>query len=135
MPDDVIVGKVEIIERCLKRVADIYAGQSANLHQDLTKQDAILVNIQRSCQAAIDLAMRIIRMRALSVPKESKEAFKILEQGQIITPELSVSLQKMVGFRNIAIHEYQALDLNIVESVIQKRLSDLRVFAGIALRL
>ena len=49
MPDDVIVGKAEIIERCLKRVSDIYAGNPKNLHDDLTKQDSILLNIQRAC--------------------------------------------------------------------------------------
>ena len=135
MPDEFIIEKAGTLERRLKRVSDIYAGNPKNLHEDLTKQDSILLNIQRACQASIDLAMRIIRVRSLNVPKESKDAFKVLEAAQLIPADLSISLQKMVGFRNIAIHEYQALNLKIVESVIQKNLNELLKFTELALKL
>ena len=35
----------------------------------------------------------------------------------------------MVGFRNLAVHQYRELDLDIVESVIRKNLDDLLEFA------
>ena len=38
-------------------------------------------------------------------------------------------LQKMVGFRNIAVHDYQALQLPIVEAVITKHLSDFTAYS------
>ncbi|HPW61271.1 MAG TPA: DUF86 domain-containing protein [Cyclobacteriaceae bacterium] len=41
----------------------------------------------------------------------------------------------MIGFRNIAIHEYQTLDLNIVESIIDSNLGDFEEFAKVVLRL
>ncbi len=37
---------------------------------------------------------------------------------------LAVSLQKMVGFRNIAVHDYQALLIPIVTEVIRHHLDD-----------
>lgn len=133
-PDDVIIGKAEIIERCLERVTRLYSNQPKNL-ENIDKQDAILLNIQRACQASIDLAMRIVKMKSLGIPKETREAFQLLESAGIITSALSVSLQKMVGFRNIAIHDYEKLDLKIIQSVIEKKLKDIQEFSSIGLKL
>lgn len=46
-----------------------------------------------------------------------------------MTPDLRDRLQRMVGFRNVAVHQYQALNLEVIESVIQHNLDDLRCFA------
>jgi uncharacterized protein YutE (UPF0331/DUF86 family) len=35
----------------------------------------------------------------------------------------------MVGFRNVAVHEYQELDLAKVRAIIERRLDDLRTFS------
>ena len=65
MPDDVILAKVEIIERCLHRIREEYAGVPANLYDNWTRQDSILLNLERACQASIDLALRLVSMIAL----------------------------------------------------------------------
>jgi uncharacterized protein YutE (UPF0331/DUF86 family) len=135
MPDDVILAKAEIVERCLRRIDEVYAGQPENLHSDFTKQDSILLNLERACQASIDLALRLVRLRSLGLPKESREAFTLLEQNAIIPAELSQSLRAMVGFRNIAVHNYRALDLERVESILQDRIQDLRRFASLSIQL
>lgn len=58
-----------------------------------------------------------------------RESFALLERGGFIPVDLSQRLQNMVGFRNIAVHQYKKLDLAIVESVIRKGLEDLLIFA------
>jgi uncharacterized protein YutE (UPF0331/DUF86 family) len=35
----------------------------------------------------------------------------------------------MIGFRNLAVHQYRELDLDIFEAVIRKNLDDLLAFA------
>jgi uncharacterized protein YutE (UPF0331/DUF86 family) len=37
-------------------------------------------------------------------------------------------MQSMVGFRNIAIHEYQALDADILKAILIKNLQDFEQF-------
>jgi uncharacterized protein YutE (UPF0331/DUF86 family) len=37
----------------------------------------------------------------------------------------------MVGFRNLAVHKYRELDLDILDSVVRKNLDDLLSFAQI----
>ena len=135
MADDVILNKVETIEKCLIRINEEYAGLSSNLHQNQTKQDAILLNLERACQAAIDMAMRVVRMKRLGLPKESRDAFDLLAQANIIDDNLCKRMHGLVGFRNTAIHNYQQLDLRIVEAVITKHLQDFSELSRILLTL
>lgn len=57
MGDDVILNKAASIERCLHRIEEKYAGNEQNLIGNQTKQDAIVLNLQRARETAIDLAM------------------------------------------------------------------------------
>lgn len=134
MTDDVILNKAATIERCVKRVRDLYADDDANLFEDITRQDAIVLNLQRSCEAAIDLAMHLVRRRRLGVPQESREAFSLLAEAGALDPPLAATLARMVGFRNLAVHEYQALQMPIVRAIIREQLADLLEFAAVALR-
>lgn len=117
----VVLNKVESIERCINRVEETYDEGSLN---DFLYQDAIVLNLQRACQQAIDLAMYLVAKLGLGNPKESREAFELLEEKGIISEAVAVRLKKMVGFRNLAVHEYQELDLNILESIIENNLED-----------
>ncbi|MBC7075622.1 MAG: DUF86 domain-containing protein [Syntrophomonadaceae bacterium] len=134
MVSDIIVNKVHVIERCLKRIGEEYQGSPANL-KNLTKQDSIILNLQRACEAVISLAMHIVAERGLGVPQFSREAFDLLEQNGIIEKALAKKLKAMVGFRNIAIHDYQKIDLDILQGIIETNLDDLRDFARIMLKL
>lgn len=133
MADDVLLNKSAIIERCLQRVEDEYAGDPRNLFEDITRQDAIVLNLQRACQAAIDLAMHLARDHRLGIPQDSRDAFALLAQHDLLDPALSDRLQRMVGFRNVAIHDYQELNLEIVQAIVEHRQADLRRFAQLAL--
>ncbi len=65
MAYDVILNKAASIERCLQRVLEEYAGDNQNLMANQTKQDAIILNFQRACETAIDLAMYVVTSAAL----------------------------------------------------------------------
>jgi uncharacterized protein YutE (UPF0331/DUF86 family) len=130
MPDDVILGKVRVIERCLRQVAAYYQGREADLESDFMLQDAILLNLQRAAEAAIDLAMHVVRVRRLGLPRDSREAFALLREAALVTEETSRRMQAMVGFRNVAVHDYRQLDLGIVREIVERRSSDFLVFTA-----
>src|SRR5690625_7583252 len=115
--NDIIINKITTIERCVKRIHDVYQGNPQNL-TDFTKQDSIILNIQRACEASIDLAMHLVSEHKLGIPKTSREAFEILQKSNIIELNLAQSLMNMVGFSNIAIHDYQALKLYILQTIL-----------------
>jgi uncharacterized protein YutE (UPF0331/DUF86 family) len=74
MADDVIINKAASLERCVKRIREVHAGDDKNLYENLTSQESILLNLQRACEVSIDLAMHVIRKRRLGVPQDSREA-------------------------------------------------------------
>ncbi len=135
MADDIILAKSAIIERCVARVREVHAGDDDAFARDLTRQDAIVLNLQRACEASIDLAMHLVRVRRLGVPQESREAFDLLERAGLIDQDLAVRMKRMVGFRNVAVHDYRKLDLEIVRSIIGMRLTDFLEFTRTALAL
>lgn len=99
MPDDVILQKAAIIERCLARIEEVYDNNEKNLFEDMTKQDSIILNRQRACEASIELAMHLIRKRGLGLPQESREAFGLLEDAGLLEKDLAHRMKRMVGFR------------------------------------
>lgn len=128
-----IYNKCAIIERCIQRIDEEYGNDYHNL-ENFTKQDSIILNIQRGCEAAIDLAMHIIAENKWGIPQSSRDAFDILCQENYIDESLAISLKSMVGFRNIAVHNYQTLNLKIVSQVIEQHLDDLKEFSKIMLQ-
>lgn len=127
MKNDVILNKISIIERCIKRIHEEYADNPKNL-KNYTKQDSIVLNLQRACEACIDLAMHIVAEKKLGLPQSSRDAFTILEEEGIIPPSLSQKMKAMVGFRNIAVRDYQELNLAILQKILEKHLVDFMQF-------
>jgi len=129
--DDVLLNKADSIEKCLRRVGEEYACNPDNLRNNQTKQDAIILNLERACQAAVDMAMRTVKLNKLGLPKESREAFDLLLHDGIIDEQLCRRMHSLVGFRNTAIHNYRKLDLDIVEAIITKHLDDFLLLSRI----
>lgn len=128
--DEVLLGKAAIIERCLKRIGEEYVGHEAELATNFTRQDSILLNLQRACEASIDAAMHLVRLHRLGIPTESREGFSLLVRAGLLEAGLGGHLEAMVGFRNIAVHNYRELDIDIVRNILAHRRNDLRAFAG-----
>lgn len=134
MLDDVVAAKAAIVERCVARVRAEYAA-TTEFRTDLTHQDAALLNLQRACEATIDLAQRVVRLRSLGLAQTSRENFALLADAKLIDASMADRLSRMTGFRNIAIHDYRSLDLNLVEDVIRNKLGDLLEFSKIMVKL
>ena len=124
----VILNKYESIERCINRINEEYEGNANNLN-NYSKADAIVLNLQRACELVIDIAMYIISTQKLGIPQTKKEAFEILLKNNYITDETYKKMRGMIGFRNIAVHDYQEIDEEILQDVIENHLDDLLDFA------
>lgn len=129
--NDIILNKKESIELCIKQIRKYYeTSANKSLAEDYLRQDAIAINIQRACEQTIDLANWVIKNWKLGLPKESKESFLLLAKENIISKELASKLQGMVGFRNILVHQYQDVDIDIMILIIEKHLVDFVEFTN-----
>jgi uncharacterized protein YutE (UPF0331/DUF86 family) len=128
MPDrDVVLAKVAAIQKCLRRIKDV-TGLDSDRLDEIDAQEIFVLNLQRAIQSAIDLATHIVASEGLGIPDTIRGNFVLLERAKIITKTLSKKMQSMVGFRNIAIHDYQALDVDILKAILSKNLKDIEQF-------
>jgi uncharacterized protein YutE (UPF0331/DUF86 family) len=128
MIDDIILNKIETIKRCIKRINQEYRGFEDEFYENYTKQDSIILNLERVSQATIDISTHIIRVHQYGIPKTSREVFSLLQANHILSKEISQSMQKMVGFRNLAVNDYQNLNLDIVVAIVENHLIDFENF-------
>ena len=124
MADDVLINKAATIERCVKRAREEYERDPTTFATDYTRQDAAILNIQRACEAALDMGQHLIRRDKLGIPQSARDVFALLAQSGWITAALADRLKHMVGFRNIAVHDYQPLQLPITVSIIESHLDE-----------
>lgn len=130
---DVVLEKINQIQNCLKRIAEKTRNDPATL-DDFDTQDVFVLNVQRAVHSAIDLASHIVSDEGLGLSDDLKGNFTLLERVDIVDKLLSDKLKKMVDFRNIAIHDYSRINVNILKSILTKNLKDLEEFYSAVLK-
>jgi uncharacterized protein YutE (UPF0331/DUF86 family) len=124
MADDVLLNKAATIERCVARAREEYAANPDEFALNFTRQDAAILNIQRACEAALDIGQHIIRRESLGIPQSARDVFTLLAQAQWIDATLAEQMKRMVGFRNLAVHDDQTLQLPITVNIITLHLQE-----------
>jgi uncharacterized protein YutE (UPF0331/DUF86 family) len=128
MPDmDVILAKIGNIQRCMKRIKEATDLNPDSL-DEIDKQDIFVLNLQRAIEASIDIAAHIVASEGLGLASMIKDNFKFLNEAGIIDKNLLKKMQAMVGFRNIAVHDYQSIDIAILKSILTNNLKDIEDF-------
>lgn len=99
------------------------------LANDIDLQDIISLNLSKAVQLCVDIGAHVISEHDLPAPETMGKTFQILQQANIIDPITAENLQKAVGFRNIAVHNYERINWLIVHAIVNKHMSDFSKFA------
>ena len=126
--NDIIDHKVATIHHSLARINEVYYLAKDNLDKDLTSQDSITFNLQRACQASVDLANHFNRTLFSKFPKDYRDSFETLHKSGLISTELTLSLQELIDLSHAAVRDDQILNLEILKHVVGNRLSDFEDF-------
>jgi len=129
MDDDVLLCKLETLRRCLERVESKLPVSLDILLRDYDLQDIVSVNLERAVQTCTDIALHILSNRRMVIPDTMGETFLSLARMGVLDDETALRMFKAVGFRNVAVHAYQAIDWTIVYRIITEHLDDFRVFS------
>ncbi len=129
MIDDVVLLKFDSIERCVSQIRNYYKIENeVPLERDFLKQDAINMNLQRACEQCLDVANHLVSQLKSGVPRSSRESFRILYENGLISEDTLGRMEKMIGFRNFLIHEYQKELIGILKEIIENHLKDFSDF-------
>lgn len=133
--NEILLNKKISIERCVAQIDKYYALKGdLPFETDYLRQDAIGMNLQRICELAIDIANHLIKTKKLGLPQDSRDSFTLLQRAGLIGEKQMSSLQAMVGFRNVLVHEYTRVNLQVLVDVIEHRMREVLDFANAALR-
>lgn len=130
MDRPLIEQKLEALRRCVVRIRTRCPANATLLANDVDAQDILSLNLTRAVQLSVDIAAHWVAGHAeLAAPATMGEAFARLAEGKLIDADLALRLRKAVGFRNLAVHNYEAINWDIVFAICQARLPDFEAFA------
>ena len=129
MAREVIEQKLESLRRCLLRLETKCPIDSAALHTDFDLQDIVAHNLTRAVQICVDIGAHLIAGMDAPPPDIMGQTFDILAQQGFLPQDLASRLKKAIGFRNIAVHNYERIDWQIVFSILKFHLVDFSEFA------
>jgi uncharacterized protein YutE (UPF0331/DUF86 family) len=126
----VVAEKLESLRRCVQRIEDRRVQTAEALRADPDRQDVLSLNITRAVQLCVDLAAHVVSDTKQPAPQTMGETFDLLAAEGVISAALCKRMRGAVGFRNIAVHSYQAIDWDIVHAITHEGMDDFREFAA-----
>ncbi len=132
MDREVVEHKLESLRRCLMRIEAKCPANAEILSADFDLQDIIALNLSRAIQLCVDIGAHLVAGMDVPPPDTMGQTFDILEQAGVLSAALARSLKKAVGFRNLAVHNYDAINWHIVFSIVHEHLADFKSFAEVA---
>lgn len=130
MDEEVLLTKLESLIKCVLRIASQNVQSVEEIESNLDKQEIIILNLQRAVQICVDIGNHILLDYQTPTPTTMAETFKRLFENNLISNENAVNLSHAVGFRNIAVHQYENIDCRIIYAVVKNNLNDFRTFAA-----
>jgi uncharacterized protein YutE (UPF0331/DUF86 family) len=125
----ILSGKLESLRRCIKRIEDKKPVDVDHLIQDPDLQDIMVLNLTRAVQLSVDIGSHIISDTDETAPQTMGEVFTTLNKIGAISQKTCEQLKKAVGFRNIAVHNYETINWEIVYAICEQFPDDFRRFS------
>lgn len=125
---DLLLQKLAFIETCVQELRTL--ARPADMRRDVREARFVLHTLQIAIQAAIDAASHIVSDERLGEPETNRELFERLAQRGWLTMELGETMGRMAGFRNIVVHGYAGVNLEIARDIVEHRLADLLAFVA-----
>lgn len=135
MDRDVIARKLEQLRHHVARIESKKPFLAADLAAGEDLRDVVVFNLVQAVEVCVDVGMHIVSESSLPPPESMGEVFDRLAGLSVFSSraedtELVRRLKQAVGFRNVAVHGYAALDLDAVTRACETGLEDLRQFAA-----
>jgi uncharacterized protein YutE (UPF0331/DUF86 family) len=125
---ELIAKKLAQVETYLAELAEL--GEAEHLETDLVQRRFVEHTLQVAVQATLDAASHVVSDDRLGEPQSNRELFELLARAEWIDADLARRLGDMAGFRNLLVHDYAVVDLEIVRQVMTTHTQDLHDFVA-----
>ena len=126
---NIVHTRIERIRKCVSRLKEIARRRTrTEFVHDADAIDIAEHNIQMAIQCVLDISNHILADLKAGIPDDHRKIFTMLASQKIMTPELSDRLARMAGLRNVLVHEYLDVDLDILYRAMTEELADFEEF-------
>lgn len=125
---ELVAKKLARIETCVTELRTL--GDPARISSDLREERFFEHTLQIAIQSVLDVASHIVSEERLGEPRSNHELIDLVVRYGWIPVSLEPPLRRLIGFRDVLVHGYESVDLDVVEDIARHRLDDLLAFAG-----
>jgi uncharacterized protein YutE (UPF0331/DUF86 family) len=124
---DLVGKRAARIETCVQELRSL--GRAELIRTDLREERFVEHTLQIAIQAILNIASHIVSEERLGEPARNQDLIDLLARHGWVDEAQAAVLHRMIGFRNVLVHGYEAVDLSIVEDIARRHLDDLLSFA------
>ncbi len=126
---DVVARRLLALSEALANLGRPDCSDVAKLRGDPVLRAAVERWLQVAIEVCIDVAHHVIAAEAWTPPPTGRAAFLTLASHGRLDGALAERLGRAVGLRNLLVHDYADVDLQILAGIVASDLEDLRAFA------
>lgn len=126
MDTALIEKKLAFIQTCVRELHEL--AEPEHLSSDIRERRFVEHTLQLAIQAALDAASHWVSARRLGEPESNRALFRLLTEDRVIDRELGETLAAMAGLRNILVHGYQTVNMDMLREILEHHLGDLNRF-------
>lgn len=129
-----VLRKLASLDDYRKQISEFSSITVDGYRSDWKVQRIIERTLQMMIELCADIAGHIISDAALRTPETYADTFRVLGENGILTTGQTAVMEKMAKFRNIVVHQYEAVDAEIVVLILRKHLDDFQLFSDAVAR-
>ncbi|MBI5197508.1 MAG: DUF86 domain-containing protein [Nitrospirae bacterium] len=124
MDKAVILRKLSELETYQNQIRE-YSGITAeDYKKDWKTRRIVERTLQILIECCADIANHIIADGNMRSPTGYSDTFRVLTENQVTGQDLGAIMEKMSKFRNVVVHQYEEVDVEIVIVILRKHLQD-----------
>jgi uncharacterized protein YutE (UPF0331/DUF86 family) len=123
---ELILKKLAFIETCLAELRALARPDA--IERDVKERRCFEHTLQIAIQALQDVASHIVSDQRLGEPSSNQALLTLLAGADWLSNDTASALRSAIGFRNVLVHGYTAVDPGIVRDVLENHLGDLHAF-------
>jgi uncharacterized protein YutE (UPF0331/DUF86 family) len=126
---DVVLARLEALNQYVSELERFRPLSRVEFLNDLRNYRTVERDFQMAAQAVINIASHILSADFPQRPHDYREALEVLGEVGVLPREFADRFAGVAGFRNVLIHEYLDVDLDLVYDHLEEDLDDFRLFA------
>ena len=126
MINGVVAQKLQMLDQILTELRSLGTVDAAELSSDWRTRRAVERDLQVLVEIVVDICQRLISVAGQAPAATSADAIERCIQLGILTDD--AVYRQMVRFRNVLVHRYEQVDVNILVDIVNHRLTDFEQF-------